>query len=124
MVVTKLSACCGWYQAIHGGTLFAPPQDDPQSVKVGGLYLSDGTFCPDLYLCHVFTLPIINDKLTDKGLDIDCELRKVNFRPSSMRIGFSSTKKIETVCKEDEFIPAFEASFILHIKSGHIKTIL
>ena len=95
MVVTKLSACCGWYQAIHGGTLFAPPQDDPQSVKFGGSYLSDERFCPDIDFCGIFTLPIIKDTLAGNGLDIYCELRKGNARASYMRIDVSSIKKIK-----------------------------
>ena len=70
-MVPKLRACCGWYQAIHGGALFAFPQDDPQSVKVGGSYLSDGRFFPDIDFCDVFTLPIIKDTLAEKGLDTD-----------------------------------------------------
>ena len=99
-----------------------PPRDDPQSVKVGGLYLSDGMFCPYIDFFDVFTFPIIKYTIADKGLDIDYELRKINVRASSMRIGVRSTKNIETVCKEDEFIAAFEASSILPIKVGHIKT--
>ena len=118
----KLLACYGWCQAIQGGVLFACPQDDPQLVKVGGSYLSDGRFRPNIYFCDVFTLPIIKDTLADKGLNIDCELVKVNARASSIRIGVSSTNKILTVCKNDECITAFEASFILHIESGYIKT--
>ena len=94
-MVTKLRACCGWYQAIHGGTLFASPQDYPQSVKGGGLYLSDGRFCPGIDLCDVFTFPIIKDTLADKGLDIDRKLSKGNVRASSMRIGVNSTKKLK-----------------------------
>ena len=105
-----------------GGGVFVSPQDDPQSVKVDGSYLYDGRFCPDISFCDVFTLPIIKDTLAYKGLDIDCELRKGNVRASSMHIGVSSTKTIETVCKEDECITAFEASFILPIEGGHIKT--
>ena len=105
-----------------GGVLFASPQDDPQSVKVGGLYISDGRFCPVIDFWYVFTFLIIKDTLAEKGLVIDFELRKVNVRASSMRIGVSSTKQIETLCKEDEYITAFEASFTIHIEDGNIKT--
>ena len=115
MVVPKRCACCGWYQAIREGALFASPQADPQSVKVGGSYLYNGMFCPIMDFCDVFTFPIIKYTLADRGLGIDCELRKVNVSASSMRIGVSNTKKIETLCKEDEFIMAFEAYFILPI---------
>ena len=121
-MVPKLRACCGWYQAIHGGELCASPQDNSQLVKFGGSYLSDGRFCPVIDFCDVFTLPIIKDTIAYKGLDIDCELRKGNVRASSMHIGVSSTKTIETVCKEDECITSIETSFILPIKCGHIKT--
>ena len=38
-----------------------------------------------------------------------------------MRIGIRNNKTNETVYKEDEFIVAFEASFILLIEGGHIK---
>ena len=79
-------------------------------------------FCPYIYFCDVLTFPIIKDTLADKGLSIECELSKVNFSASSIRIGISSTKKIETICKEDECIMAFGASFILPIGGGHIKT--
>ena len=95
MVVTKLRACCGWYQAIHGGTLFASPQDDPQSVKADGSYLYDGRLCLDIDFCDVFTLPIIKDTLAYKGLYIACKLRKGNVRASFMHIGVSSTKKLK-----------------------------
>ena len=118
----KLRACCGWYQAIHGGALFSSPQDDPQLVKVGCSYMYNGRLCPKIYFCDVFILTIIKDMLADKGLDIDCEMRKGNFRASYIRIVISSTKKIETVCKEDECITSIETSFILPIKCGHIKT--
>ena len=64
----------------------------------------------------------MKDKLVDKGLDIYYELRKGNVRASSMRIGVSSIKLIETVCKYDECITAFEASFILTIEGLHINT--
>ena len=101
MVVSKLLAFCGWYQAIHVGGLFASPQDNPQSFKADGSYLYDGRFCLDIDFCDVFTLPIIKNTLAYKGLDIDCELRKGNVRASSVHIGVSSTKTIETVFKED-----------------------
>ena len=39
-----------------------------------------------------------------------------------MGIGVRSTKTIETVCKEYECITDFEASLILPIEGGHIKT--
>ena len=124
MVVPKLQACCGWHQYIHWGALFESPQGETQSVKVGGSYLYYGRFCPDIDLCDVFTLPIIKDTLAEKGLDIDFELRKGNVRESSMRIGIRSTKRIETVCKEDGCITAFEAYFIIPTKVGHIETIV
>ena len=98
-MVPKLRDCCGCYQYIHGGTLFAPPQDDPQSVKVDSSYLSDRMFCPYIYFYDVFNFPIINDTLADKGLDIDFELRKGNVRASSMRIGVISTKKLKQYAK-------------------------
>ena len=122
MVAPKGRVCYGWCQAIHGGTLFLSPQDDPQSVKFGGAYLSDERFCPDIDFCDIFTLPIINDTLAENGLDIYCGLRKGNARASYMRIDVSSIKKIETACKEDECITSFEAYLILPIKGGHIKT--
>ena len=124
MVVPKLCDCCGWYQAIRGGALFASPQSDSQSVKVGGSYLSDGMFFPDIYFCDVFNSPIIKDTLADRVPVIECKLRKVNVSTSSMRIGIKNTKKTETVYKEDECIVAFEASFILPIEGGHIKNIV
>ena len=62
------------------GKLFESPQDEPQSVKVVGLYLSDRRFCPDIDFRNVFTLEIIKDTLAEKGLYIDCELRKGNIR--------------------------------------------
>ena len=93
MVVPKLRDCCGRYQAINvGGALFASPQYDLQSFKVGGSYLYYGRFCPYIDFCDVFTLPIIKNTLADKGLDIDFGLRKGNVRASYMRIGVSSTK--------------------------------
>ena len=104
-----------------GGTLFASPQSDPKSVKVGGTYLFGGIFCPDNDLCDFFTSPIIKDSLADKGLDVDCELRKGNISASSMRIGVSSTEVFEAVCNEDECITAFESDFILPLEGGHIK---
>ena len=81
-------------------------------------------FCPDIYFYDVFTLTIIKDRLVDKVIDIDCELKKGSFSASSMRIGISSTKNIVTLCNEDECITAFETSFIILIEGGHIKTIL
>ena len=72
IVVSKLHAFCGWYQAVHGGGLFAPPQDDPQSVKAKWSYLYDGRFCPRYRFLWSFHIPIIKDTLAYKGLDIDC----------------------------------------------------
>ena len=69
-------------------------------------------------------MTIIKDTITDKTLVIDCEPSKDNVRASSVRIGVSSTKTIETVCKYDYCITAFEASFIIPIEGGYIKTIL
>ena len=108
-----MCACCGWYQAIYGGTLFSPPQNDPQSVKVVGSYLSDVRFCPDIDLFDVFTLPFIKDTLADKVLAIAFELSKGNVRSSYMRIGVNSTKTIETVCKKDVCISAFQVGAVL-----------
>ena len=71
MVAPKGRACYGWCQAIQGGVLFACPQDDPQLVKVGCLYLYNGRLCPKIYFCDVFILTIIKDMLADKGLGID-----------------------------------------------------
>ena len=113
--MTKLRAYCGWYQDIHGETLLSYTQDDPQPVKVDSSYLSDRMFCPYIYFYDVFNFPIINDTLADKGLDIDFELRKGNVRALSIRIVVSSSKTIETVCKEYECITAFEASSIIPI---------
>ena len=93
-------------------------------VKIGSSYLSDRRFCPDIDLCSVFNFPIIKDTLADKVLDIDYKRRKGNVRESSMRIGIRSTKRIETVCKEDGCITAFEAYFIIPTKVGHIETIV
>ena len=120
-MLPNLHACFGWYQDIHGGTLFASPQCETQSVQVCGLYLSDERFCPDIDFCDVFTLPIIKDTLADKELDVDYETRKGNVRAPCTRISFRSIKKTETVCKEDECITDFEASFIILIKGRHIK---
>ena len=75
-----------------GGGLFASPQSDSQSVKVGGLYLSDGVFFPDIYFCDVFNFSIIKDTLTDRVPGIDCKLRKVNVSTSYMRINIRNTK--------------------------------
>ena len=122
MMVPKMRDCCGWHQAINGGALFASPQGDPPSVKSGVSYFSDGRFCIDIDCCDIFTLPIIKDRLADKGLDIDCELRKGNVIASYILIGVSITKTIETLCKEDVCITAFEASFILPIEVVHINT--
>ena len=80
MVVPKLRACCGWYQYILRGALFVSPQEDPQSFKVDVSYLYAGRFCLDIYFCDVFTLPIVKDTLADKGLDIDCKMRKGSVR--------------------------------------------
>ena len=93
----KMRACCGWCQDIHGGALFATPQGDCNSVKVGSSYMYDGRLCPYIDFCDVLTFNIIKDTLADKGLDIDCEPRKDNVRASYMRIDVSSTKNIETV---------------------------
>ena len=98
-VVTKMRAYCGWYQYIQGRALFASPQDDPQRLKVGGSYMFNGRFCPDIYFCHVFILTIIKDTLEDKVLDIDCKQRKGNVRASSMRIGVISTKTLKQYAK-------------------------
>ena len=122
--MTKLCAFCGWYQAIHGGTLFLSPQTGPQSLKGGGSYLSDGIFCPDIDFCDVFNFPITKDTLAERVLGIDCELRKGNVRSSFMRISVSITNTIEAVYKEDECITDFESSFILHIKGFHMNTIV
>ena len=84
--------------------------------------MSDGRFFPDIYFCDIFTFPIIKNTLAYKGLGIYCELRKGNIRASYMSIGVSSTNFFETVCKEDECIMAFDASFILLIKVFHINT--
>ena len=78
-------------------------------------------FFPDIYFCDVFNLPIIKDTLAERVPGIDWKLRKVNVSTSFMRIGIRNNKTNETVYKEDEFIVAFEASFILLIEGGHIK---
>ena len=95
------NACLLWMVPSHlcGGVICIPPRTPFRTAAVGVSYMSGGVYFPDIYFCYVFTLPIINDTLSDKVLDIDCKARKGNASASSMHIGFISTKTFEKLCK-------------------------